>query len=555
MQLVVHLLALLALVSASQVDPIHASQRLYTYKTELPPELLNQAIGMQGDRSRLEKTITKLIKGDAVKIALLGGSLSIRGWNFYDESYIRQVHKCMLQKTPEDVDLVMVDFGVNDYQASNFFSHPERHAYERILRHFLAIEHSPSVLLFEAYAWSESGGFFLGSEHRRPLGQTSIAVSLSNYGNVHLLSATSGTVPEVHLAQGKHSIIAEYYGNVQLLSARAALNQMMNASAPKGSDIHAFDKRLIYMGHFRDQMHVSLTGHRWYADMIINYIRQVATEVIIKMIVAQVAIDVIMKMIVAQTLPKEVVDLVPGMASVALSTLPPATTSSCEVKGVCALGRDFIRTVVKQDGWEWLDEGHTGAHKCLCPGLDFIRTRSQPYGWVAQRRPDRRSQGVCALGRDFIRTVVKQDGWEWLDEGHTGVHKWGYVSTTVGSKLIIGLELGYDEKQLDLSNPYAPQNRVTGFLIFLVSYEGMGTAELSCIGGYTNVTNADGTFSLTLSTEAADQKCEVQIEILSNTTAPDKGHKFKVIGITTSTSSIWHLDDIVKRDNEHWVDV
>jgi hypothetical protein len=40
----------------------------------------------------------------------------------------------VLQKTPQDVDLFLIDFAVNDYSSADRLSHPERHAYERILR-------------------------------------------------------------------------------------------------------------------------------------------------------------------------------------------------------------------------------------------------------------------------------------------------------------------------------------------------------------------------------------------------------------------------------------
>ena len=36
---------------------------------------------------------TLVCTGEPVKLALLGGSLSMRGWNHADESYMAQVHK------------------------------------------------------------------------------------------------------------------------------------------------------------------------------------------------------------------------------------------------------------------------------------------------------------------------------------------------------------------------------------------------------------------------------------------------------------------------------
>ena len=38
-----------------------------------------------------------------------------------------------------------------------------------------------------------------------------------------------------------------------------------------------------------------------------------------------------------------------------------------------------------------------------------------------------------------------------------------------------------------------------------------------------------------------------------NSTSLDSGYnKFKVVGITTSTHEVWHLNDIVQRSNDHF---
>ena len=37
--------------------------RLWEYKPELPKTLLDQAVGLQGDRTRLEAAVWKLIRG------------------------------------------------------------------------------------------------------------------------------------------------------------------------------------------------------------------------------------------------------------------------------------------------------------------------------------------------------------------------------------------------------------------------------------------------------------------------------------------------------------
>ncbi len=147
---------------------------LHFYQPELPDEILSRAVSLQGSMHRLESAFNKMITGQPVQIVLLGGSLSKRGWIKEDESYINQVHKwlelsfvdkckneavdnqmqdlhstsslgylmtghmcnhshikllnlavpaagpayserCVLHQLPEEVDIAILDFGVNDH--------------------------------------------------------------------------------------------------------------------------------------------------------------------------------------------------------------------------------------------------------------------------------------------------------------------------------------------------------------------------------------------------------------------------------------------------------
>ncbi len=45
----------------------------------------------------------------------------------------------MLPRLPEDADLVLFDFGINDFQQSEKLNHPERHALERMMRRVLSL--------------------------------------------------------------------------------------------------------------------------------------------------------------------------------------------------------------------------------------------------------------------------------------------------------------------------------------------------------------------------------------------------------------------------------
>jgi hypothetical protein len=44
---------------------------------------------------------------------------------------------------------------------------------------------------------------------------------------------------------------------------------------------------------------------------------------------------------------------------------------------------------------------------------------------------------------------------------------------------------------------------------------------------------------------------KLQVVVSPLSSSPDQGHKFKLIGITTSATEIWKIDDIMKRQ-ERW---
>ncbi len=46
---------------------------------------------------------------------------------------------------------------------------------------------------------------------------------------------------------------------------------------------------------------------------------------------------------------------------------------------------------------------------------------------------------MCAIGADFVSVVTSHEGWDWVDEGSRGVHKWGFVSEKVRGSCCAGL--------------------------------------------------------------------------------------------------------------------
>jgi hypothetical protein len=238
-------------------------------------------------------------------------------------------------------------------------NHPERHAFERILRKVLGSRSQPAVILFEAFAWRHSKGKFAGD-----------------------------TKFPYHLGQEKHSLIAEYYGMVQMLSVRAALFQLMNSSMDP--------ERLIYTpggdkNTPSDMLHVSPVGHRFYADIIIHFFRDVATSLLSQMTVLEAF------SFASQSLGTS------DSSNAGPSIVPSSIPGTCHLKG------------------------HNDALSISC-------SRHQPElpepffpGNEVQ------SLGVCAISQGLFDLVPSpHDHWEWVDEGHgNSSHKWGFVSHEV----------------------------------------------------------------------------------------------------------------------------
>lgn len=80
--------------------------------------------------------------------------------------------------------------------------------------------------------------------------------------------------------------------------------------------------------------------------------------------------------------------------------------------------------------------------------LPLALTPSSPPHHMLHRPPffpgnEVQDLGVCAIGSDFVGVVKEHEGWEWIDEGQDGIHKWGFVSTAVRHCFVIFLFVSY----------------------------------------------------------------------------------------------------------------
>lgn len=343
------------------------------HQPTLSRSLLNKAISYRGDDSRFRKVIDKLIDGQPVKYAVVGSSVATgRGSSFMDGAWVHLIHKwleltyspcadlrpganfqmtdpgyiashhmcpqstityidlavyassplygekCMASKIPQDVDLVLVEFGINDFYYTQEMmeickdpayqmSTTERRALERLYRKVLNLPSKPALLLFEPYSWNR----------------------LSN-NNQHF-----GPLPEDF-----HVIFAQYYGNIQVISARNALYQ-------KIKEIGAAS--LPLMNWFEvDTIHPKDEGHKMYADLVIHLFQTYTREQIMARREAMNPLGKVMP---------QVVDAGPlgGFEPPLQEPLIPHNYE--HAGGFCAMGDEFKPKVVTSMGWDFVDEG------------------------------------------------------------------------------------------------------------------------------------------------------------------------------------------------------
>eukprot|EP00798_Chlamydomonas_sp_ICE-L_P016899 gene16899-23175_t len=367
----------------------------------------------------------------------------------------------------------------------------------------------------------------------------------------------------VNAAQDKHIPIAEYYGIIQALGTRAALFQQLQATGDE-------DNRLIYLGRDhqkQDLVHVSNYGHRWFADIMINYLQQVPSAVVPKAMVTQgdlapwkqeqpkgtVASTVVSKAMITQL-----------RASKGKGTVPYLDTKLDEMPWA---GQDVPAPEPRAAS---SDESEPASlHYATCQmhgnlGLEYPVYCSEsglkpPFFLDNEAEP----AGICAIGTDFANVVERPyDGWEWIDEGEHGEHKWGFVSSTVDISQHITTRTHEEVDPHSDAGGAGLRTRsraVTAWLIHVSSWHAVGKAELSCSGGCkctTDTIDALSTngvkatapvlheFTIHKLHGSLSAECIVSVKVLSDTASGS--NKFSVVGITTSTNPVWHLSDIVR---------
>ncbi|KAG2491956.1 hypothetical protein HYH03_009688 [Edaphochlamys debaryana] len=148
---------------------------------------------------------------------------------------------------------------------------------------------------------------------------------------------------------------------------------------------------------------------------------------------------------------------------------------------------------------------------------------------------------LCVRSEKLPKYVVRADGWEYVDEGDEDNPKPGFVATEPGS--VLELELGTQGFSLDRSKQLAL------ILLYLTSYDIMGTAEIKCVSGCkcepriidsVNSRRESQTALAELLVPQSD-RCRVAVTVLQETTS--NGHKFKVSGLVVKEARPWMAGD------------
>ncbi|KAI7839286.1 hypothetical protein COHA_006984 [Chlorella ohadii] len=145
-----------------------------------------RGLSYYGSGLRLQRVAAKLLAGQPIKVVMLGGSVTggggasapdlayaARFFQFVNTSFPHSEHvfinraiaastaflyaPCLRHHVPQDADLVVLEFTVNE-RAEAPMTSPERRSYEQVIRQLLGYPSQPAVLLLHTYAWWEARG-------------------------------------------------------------------------------------------------------------------------------------------------------------------------------------------------------------------------------------------------------------------------------------------------------------------------------------------------------------------------------------------------------------
>ena len=173
--------------------------------------------------------------------------------------------------------------------------------------------------------------------------------------------------------------------------------------------------------------------------------------------------------------------------------------------------------------------------------------------------PVRVPRGVCSIGNELQRLVVRSNGWDMLTEND----KTGLAATQVGSETVLRVPIRHCSAERNVPNAYvqgpmrvsAPTPAASAaavspyrlFLTYLTSYEHMGVAQLSCSDGCScerssfdahrpkvnrslHLTSPAVALNISSSYNSSCTNCSLRLRVLSRSQSGE--HKFKLVALT-----------------------
>lgn len=443
-------------------------QRLWQHQPFLSPRSLERGLFSLGDRARMRRFAHKLLSGQPLSVAALGGSVT-SGNGAYSRreedkalsvGYVRRFERflqgvspgaahvvknsalsgvtsgvysvCANDMVQQDADLVVLEFGMNDPTDLAGFLRQERLGFERLVRKALEFPNRPAVVILNHYAYIIAGG-----SHN-----------------------TTGDF--LVTAENELDVIGQYYG-LPLLSIRAAAYHLMRANAT-GYKIHApyegdGTQEVLEPGDeffYYDTIHpYGKTGHWAMADLLVGLVQESALSL------ARAPLGEGDEAAAQEPVPEPMV---------AGNYHRPTST--------CLLLRDFQRVVVEQQGFEWRNE------------RPDAQMAAQKWGWIADQ------PGAWALLQFDTNTNLRLQG---------------------------DLQSEMNEVVLTHLRSFERMGRAR------VACESGCTCEESVIDGYWE---RDASLTELHRFKATPHReCRVRVTVLPDSSSPDGGHKVKLAGV------------------------
>eukprot|EP00798_Chlamydomonas_sp_ICE-L_P032694 gene32694-17150_t len=275
--------------------------RVQNYVT--PRDVLLNGVSYVGVAARLRIFLKKLIRGDAVTIGAIGGSITSRTTGGRSDSYVDMMaawvqemfpnpnHKtrnggvpgttssylsvCQEAHLANDLDLVVVELAVNDpHEADPNFETSKRRAIERLIRKLLQMPKQPAVIMVNMFAYCKiipCGRFFSNAE--RDFSE------LALYYSVPSVSLKAGIFHEqdTFAARSASITVCPLYYSLPSVSLKAGIFHEQDVLAARNASEEHFSLPMFYD---HSKIHPGKFGHYIATEMVVTLFNKVLRDMV-----------------------------------------------------------------------------------------------------------------------------------------------------------------------------------------------------------------------------------------------------------------------------------